>query len=158
SGRVRWTMFFFVFGSVLVARISIEMGDAKASLYALVLGAAAFVATLRFVSEYPSWMGEFAPLINIALLVLIWWCARTLTWDCTHIDPDKDASDRSVLEASGIENLERPDEWREEEPPVAEEPEKPLEAGPIGWFQGYLRWRKKQDKKPHTPGVWVVYF
>jgi hypothetical protein len=157
SGRMRWTMFFFVFGSVLVARISIEMGDAKATLYAIVLGAASFVAMLRFVEFPPGWMEQFGPVVNVGLLVVVWWSARKLTWDCTYIDESKDASDRSLLEATGIENLERPEEWREEEPP-AEEPEKPVEAGPVGWMRGYLRWRKKQDKKPHTPGVWVVYF
>src|SRR5438045_2670422 len=52
AGRVRWTFFFFTFGAVLVARIAIEFGDARASIYAALLGLAAFVAMLRFV-EYP---------------------------------------------------------------------------------------------------------
>ena len=30
--------------------------------------------------------------------------------------------------------------------------------GAIDWVHRYLHWRKVQDKKPHTPGVWVVYF
>jgi hypothetical protein len=158
SGNVRWTMFFFVFGSVLVARISIEMGDGKASLYALGLGAAAFVGMFRFVSAPPGWMEQFWPVVNIGLLVLVWWCTRKLTWDCTHIDEERDASDRSLLEATGLENLERPAEWREPEAAADEEPAEPGEEGPAGWFARYRRWRKRQDKKPHTPGTWVVYF
>src|SRR4051794_29254390 len=126
SGRVRWTMAFFVFGSVLVARISIEMGDTKASLYAIVLGVAAFIAMVQFVKFPDGWMEQFGPVVNIGLLALVWWCARKLTWDCTYIDEDRDASDRSLLEAAGIENLERPKEWREEESST-EEPERPLE-------------------------------
>src|SRR5262249_22492887 len=39
-----------------------------------------------------------------------------------------------------------------------EEDNKPVDPGPIGWIQRYLRWRNAQDKKAHTPGVWVVYF
>jgi hypothetical protein len=158
SGRVRWTMFFFVFGSVLVARIAIEMGDTKASLYALLLGAAAFIAMLRFVEYPPGWMEQLGPVVNIGLLVLVWWCARKLTWDCTYIDEERDASDRSLLEATGLENLERPAEWREPEPPAEEEPARPDDVGPLGWWNRYQRWRKAQDRKPHTPGVWVVYF
>lgn len=157
-GRLRWTFFFFVFGSVLVARISIEFGDAKAAAYAAILGFAALLAMWRFVKYPDGLIGSLSPVINIGLLVLVWWCARKLTCDCTFIDDERDASDRSVLEASGIESLERPEQWRETAPPVADDDAPKVEAGPVGWVQRYLHWRKNQDKKPHTPGVWVVYF
>lgn len=159
ASRLRWTFFFFVFGSVLVARISIEMGDAKAALYGLILGFAAFLAMLRFV-EFPNgWLEQLGPVVNIGLLVLVWWCARKLTWDCTFIDDRRDASDRSMLEAAGLDNLERPAEWREPEPPSAtKEKSKPIAPGPVGWVQRYLRYRQAEDQRPHTPGVWVVYF
>lgn len=159
SSRLRWTFFFFVFGSVLVARISIEMGDAKAALYGIFLGVAAFLAMLRFVEFPPGWLEQLGPVVNVFLLILVWWCARKLTWDCTFIDDERDASDRSVLEAAGLDNLERPAEWRESEPAnAASEDAKPVAEGPVGWIQAYFRYRKAQEKRPHTPGVWVVYF
>ncbi|HEV3143790.1 MAG TPA: hypothetical protein VGZ47_07910, partial [Gemmataceae bacterium] len=116
SDRLRYTFFFFVFGAVLVARIGIEMGNAKATAYAFALGVAAFLAMLRFV-EYPpgGFLEQFGWLINIGLLVLVWWSAKKLTWDCTHIDSNRDASDHSLLEAAGLDTLERPEEWREDE-------------------------------------------
>src|SRR6266404_1924610 len=154
SDQLRWTFFFFVFGSVLIARISIQMGDARAALYGLALGAAAFVALLRFVEfQAGSFLEQFGWLINIGLLVLVWWCARQLTWDCTFIDETRDASDRSLLEAAGLDQLERPAEWRE---PETDDEVKPKKGGT--WWQRYRRYRMSQDRKPHTPGVWVVYF
>jgi hypothetical protein len=159
ASRLRWTFGFFVFGSVLVARISIEFGDGRAALYGLLLGFAAFLGMMRFVEFPPGWLEQLGPVVNIGLLVLVWWCARRLTWDCTYIDDKRDASDRSVLEAAGLDNLERPEEWREPEPAAGEKEEsRTLETGPIGWIQNYLRYRKAQQQKPHTPGVWVVYF
>ena len=156
SGRLRWTFFFFVFGAVLIARISIELGDTKAAIYAAALGGAAFLGMARFVEFPPGLLQQIGPVLNVLLLVLVWWCARKLTWDCTYIDEDRDASDRSVLEAAGLDQLERPEEWRDSEPAKVEE--KPVLVGPIGWLQRYWRYRQAQDKKPHTPGVWVVYF
>src|SRR5579871_2392018 len=155
--RLRWTFFFFVFGSVLIARIAIEYGDTKAGIYAGALGLASFVAMLRFVEYPPGWIGQAGPVINVLLLVLVWWCARKLTWDCTFIDDKREVSDRSLTEAAGLDQLERPPEWREPEP-VSEEPAPPAPPGAIDWVHRYLHWRKTQDKKPHTPGVWVVYF
>ncbi|HLW68607.1 MAG TPA: DUF4129 domain-containing protein [Gemmataceae bacterium] len=163
SSRLRWTFGFFVFGAVLVARIGIEMGNAKATLYALGLGAGAFLAMVRFV-EYPrgGFLEQFGWLINIGLLVLVWWCAKKLTWDCTHIDPDRDASDHSLLEAAGLDSLKRPEEWRDDEEPEEEEKGKKKKRkrpmGLAGWWQRYCDYSEAQKKKPHTPGVWVVYF
>src|SRR5262245_31227870 len=158
AGRLRWTFGFYVFGSVLVARISIEFGDGRAALYGLVLGIAAFLGMLRFVEFPPGWLEQLGPIVNVGLLILVWWCARKLTWDCTFIDDKRDASDRSVLEAAGLDNLERPPEWREPEPATGSKDSEPVAEGPIGWIQKYLRYRKSQQQKPHTPGVWVVYF
>src|SRR5262249_16730088 len=130
ASKLRYTCTFFVFGAMLIARISIEMGDAKALIYAVALGIAAFIAMMYHV-QYPPGLAQFGWLINIGLLVLIWWCARKLTWDCTHVDEERDGSDQSVLEAAGLDTLERPAEWRE--------PETALEQ------------RKK--KKKYMPGI-----
>lgn len=155
SGRMRWTMFFFVLGSVLVARIAIEFGDARAGLYGLILGFVTFLAMQRFVQFPPGWMEQFGPLINIGLLSLTWWFARQLTWDCTHIDPERDASDRGVLEASGLGGVDRPEADPVQEAVEEEEFDDAENQGILARFQ---RWQEQRRKRPHTPGVWVVYF
>src|SRR5687767_1892659 len=92
SGRLLYTLFFFVFGAVLIARISIDRGYALASLYGLGLGLAVLMALQAYV-EYPNpKMRAFSTLINIALMALVWWSANKLTWDCTHLDEDRKAS------------------------------------------------------------------
>lgn len=154
-GRLRWTFFFYVFGSVLVARISIEFGDAKASLYAVGLGLASLVAMWRFVEYPPGWVGDLAPLVNIGLLVLVWWSAYKLTWDCTFVDDNRDGSDQSLLEATGLDQLERPEELREPETP---EDAPSVNDASLSLIDRIQRWREARRKKPHTPGKWVVYF
>lgn len=153
AGRMRWTFGFYVFGAVLVARLAIEYGDGRAALYGLGLGIAAFVAMVQFVEYEPgTWQSQFGWLINIGLLALVWWCSRKLTWDCTHVDDKRDASDVSLLEATGLDSIERPEEMREPEP----EPEEAQEH--LSFWERVQKWRKKEKKKPHTPGKWVVYF
>src|SRR5437763_1883982 len=49
ADQLRWTLFFFVFAIVLVARISFTMGSDKAAGYGMALGAVTFLATMRFV-------------------------------------------------------------------------------------------------------------
>src|SRR5437899_2311669 len=52
SERLQWTLFFFVFAMVLIARISIEQGYDKAGLYGILLGIVVFLALQAFV-EFP---------------------------------------------------------------------------------------------------------
>src|SRR5437899_1353450 len=56
TGRLMWTMFFFVFATVLISRIAIEMNKGLAAAYGLALALATFVALVRFV-EYPAATG-----------------------------------------------------------------------------------------------------
>src|SRR5439155_11104130 len=39
-----------------------------------------------------------------------------------------------------------------------EDPGAPRSAGLLAWWQRYRQYRQEQLRKPHTPGVWVVYF
>src|SRR3954470_3796694 len=73
SGRLQYTLFFFVFGAVLVSRIAIEADAGKAWMYGLALGAAVFLALQRFV-EYPpdSPVRHFNWLVNLGLMGVIW--------------------------------------------------------------------------------------
>jgi uncharacterized membrane protein YgcG len=157
SGRLQWTLFCFVFAMVLIARISIEQGYEKAGLYGIALAVAVFLALQAYV-EYPegSPMKGIGWAINAGLMALIWWCAHRLTWDCTYIDEKVDASGKGVLEAAGLDR-----EAGDQEPPPPDEADQDArhkKAGFVGWLDRYRRYRQEQLKKPHTPGVWVVYF
>jgi hypothetical protein len=151
EGRLQWILFFFVFGAVLVARIAITQGDGKAGMYGIVLGLLTWIGMQSFV-EYPagSPAADLAPLINLGLVVVVWWCARRLTWDCTHIDEDSDVGGEGLLQAAGIEQTapQAKDEDKEDTAPS---------TGLVGWWQRYQRYREQRQKK-RTLGVWVVYF
>src|SRR5688572_19070596 len=83
TGRLAWTLFFFVFGAVLVSRVAITIDATRAWLYGLVLAGAVFLALTRFI-EFPpgSSLVLFGGLINLGLVVVVWWSANKLTWDC----------------------------------------------------------------------------
>lgn len=154
SGRLLYTMFFFVVGAVFIARISIELGTRQAAMYALGLGGAVFVALLSSVEHTTPLMRAVGPLVNLGLMALVWWAANRLTWDCTHLDEDRKASGRGLLVAAGLE--ESPDAEEPDEAP----PKKKSRRGDLrpNWFERFGAYRATQKKKPHTPGTWVVYF
>src|SRR5262245_16828721 len=104
SGRLLYTLFFFVAGAVLVARIAIETDPTRAKLYGVLLGAVTYIALLTYV-EYPGggWLTSFGWLVNLGLMLLIWWSAHKLTWDCTHIDEKKKGAGRGLLSAAGLD-------------------------------------------------------
>jgi hypothetical protein len=166
NGRLLYTLFFFVFGAVLIARISIERGYALASVYGLGLGLATFVALQAYV-EYPNpAMRAFSSVINITLMALVWWSANKLTWDCTHLDEDRKTSGRGVLAAAGLDAsaaADNPNQQREDaaEAELDRKEQKKRRKDPegfAGWMARWQRYREAQRNKPHTPGVWVVYF
>jgi len=170
SDRLLYTMFFFVFASVLLARLSIEEGYSRAALYAIALAAVTYFALQMFV-EYPNaLMRTFSSVISIGLIVLIYWATNKLTWDCTHIDEDRKSSGRGVLAAAGLDAeavKENPQQQKEDDEAIAaDQKEDKLEAkkrqkdtaGTLGWMDRWNRYKEAQKKKPHTPGTWVVYF
>jgi hypothetical protein len=163
QGTLLYVFFFFVFGAVLVSRMSMTQDTSnRAGMYGLVLGGLTWAALLKYV-EYPkeSPVADWAWAINLGLLVLIWWSAHRLTWDCTMIEDDEDATGTGVLQAAGLDS--GPDGRAEPAPPEPA-PEtrgkrrKRKEAGLVAWFERYQRYRAEGRKRPHTPGVWVVYF
>ncbi len=160
SGRLQWTLFFFVFGMVLIARISIEQGGGRAGLYGLLLAGVTFLALQAFFEYDGTALAAFSWAINLGLIALICWCAYRLTWDCTHIDEAVDASGKGVLEAAGLDNASGATEAPEDTGASAEEATKPIKGQPslLAWWDRYQRYREEQRRKPHTPGVWVVYF
>jgi len=176
SGRLLYTLFFFVLGAVLVARIAIESDATRASVYGLLLGAVTYIALLTYV-EYPGggWLKSFGWLVNLGLMLLIWWSANKLTWDCTHIDEKRKGAGRGILSAAGLdvdakeketgnggqESGDRRQETEKQEGKTStkrKSKKKKHESKLWDWIEDYKKHRETQQKGPHTPGVWVIYF
>ncbi|MBA4066279.1 MAG: hypothetical protein C0501_21695 [Isosphaera sp.] len=162
SGRLLYTLFFFVAGAVLIARVAIDVDPGRASVYGLLLGAATYAALLTYV-EYPGgWLRSFGWLVNLGLLALTWWSAHKLTWDCTHIDERRKGAGRGLLSAAGLSaDQESGVGGRESEKPPEQKRrgKKPKHDSRLwDWIGRYQTYREERRKAPHTPGVWVVYF
>jgi hypothetical protein len=130
QSRLRWTICWFVLASVLVSRISITQGYGTASVYGLFLGGATVMFIFRFFGA--AWGA-------LGLLAFIWWCSGKMTWDCTLIDDEQDASGEGLLQAARLDNA--------------------PSTGATG--QAALPAPKKKNRKrnsPHAPGMWVIYF
>jgi hypothetical protein len=153
DGRLRWILFWFVFGSVLIARIAIDQSKEYASLYGLVLGGAVALVIFKYVDFV------FGAL---CLLGVVWWCTNKLTWDCTLIDDSDDASGEGLLQAAGLDQKtgsadnEDVDSSAPESPPEPEEPPPPAWKS-MAWPSIAITDSDKSDK-PHAPGLWVLYF
>jgi hypothetical protein len=157
SGQLQWTLFFFVFAMVLIARISIDMGSERAGMYGLGMMLAGFLslqAYLQFPADSP--LTGFGWLVNLVLMVTIWWCSNKLTWDCTHIDDAVDASGRGLLDAAGMDQEAAAEGESADDSDIGRKSK--TSSGLLGWWERYRDYRAEQQKKPHTPGVWVVYF
>ncbi len=166
TDRLIYTFFFFVFGIVLIARLHIQHGGGKARAYGIGLGLVAYIAMLQFV-EYPTpWLKTLGPIINLGLMALVWWISHKLTWDCTHLDADLKASGRGVLAAAGLDtntSTTKAEDDAEFDPDRASQADPSRKRQrrakqPMGWLERYQKYREWQKKKPHTPGVWVLYF
>lgn len=144
-GRMLYTLFFFVAGCVLIARLSIQESRSYATLYALGLGFATCLAIVRWSIDHP--VGLVGSLL---LMPLIWWAADLLTWDCTHFEEGRKASGRGLLAAAGL------DEAAGNEPEDDPAPEPKRE--PTTFLEKWEAYREQRRRKPHTPGVWVLYF
>ncbi|MCY2963600.1 MAG: hypothetical protein NT069_08125 [Planctomycetota bacterium] len=92
--RILWVLTCYVFGAVLVARIGIEQGKERAQLFGAALLVAAAIFAFQFVDAF---------LISCGLLAVIAWCTWRLTWDCTLIDDEEDASGQGLLQAAGLQ-------------------------------------------------------
>ncbi|WP_020471115.1 DUF4129 domain-containing protein [Zavarzinella formosa] len=156
EGRLLYTLFFFVVGAVLVGRIAVQADRSRAWAYGGVL-AIVTVFALRAWVEYPpdNPLSLFKDVINIGLVAVVWWASNRLVWDCTHIDEDKTGSGQGLLAAAGWEK--RPN-VRPDVVDDAAEDESKYPPGMAGWYTRFDQWRKARDKKPHTPGLTVVYF
>ncbi|HMC10273.1 MAG TPA: DUF4129 domain-containing protein [Pirellulaceae bacterium] len=148
--RLLWVMAMFVLAIVGIARIAMEKGMAYASMFGWALAAAIALALAQFVKD--------GLIVGGPIMVLVWWAAHKLTWDCTLIDDTQDASGQGLLQQMGLDPSAAPagnappgTTTRTTEPeattPTAPPPEPP-------WWETLL----EPDRRPHAPGVWVVYF
>ncbi|MFO0935438.1 MAG: DUF4129 domain-containing protein [Gemmataceae bacterium] len=161
SERLLYTMFFFVFGAVLIARIGIQLGRMHAMGYVFGLGIATFIAMLAFV-KYPTRLLEsIGPVMNLGLMAIVWWTANKLTWDCTHLDGEREAGGRGLMAATGFAESPpdpKPDAEVEKDDQSSKKKKKKKELeGLLGWMGRWNEYREGQKKKPHTPGTWVIY-
>ncbi|MSR55266.1 MAG: hypothetical protein EXS09_18565 [Gemmataceae bacterium] len=154
--RLLYTLCFFVAGSVLVGRIAVAVDRKRAWAYGGVLALVTFIALqawIEFPDDHP--MGPYRDLINVVLILVVWWASNRLVRDCTYIDDKRTGSGKGLLAAAGWEKRPgvRPDVVED-----IQEDERKYAAGSAGWYQRFDQWKKSRDKKPHTPGLTVVYF
>ena len=167
TSRLNSVLALFVFATVLIARIAIEMGSERAAAFSLPLGILVFIAMGTFV-EHP---GPFSWLINLGLMTVIWWSAHKLTWDCTVIDDNQDSSGEGLLGRVGLDPPEgaaatagaattgaaaSTAKGRQGAPPAANE----LFNDPAEGEAKPTLWQRiaSAGSGPHTPGLWVLYF
>jgi hypothetical protein len=131
AGSVRWVMFWFVVGIVLVSRIAIEHSSEYAALYGLALAGAVWKYLSRTQPAY---------LLGALLLAIVWFCAHKLVWDCTLIDDDEDSSGQGLLQS-------RPQPKTEPKPKAEAKSKSTSKSKP-----------KRKRVVSGSPGLWVVYF
>jgi hypothetical protein len=155
--RLQWILFFFVFGAVLVARMSITESASRAGLYGLALAVLTWIGMQIYV-QYPkdSAAASFSWLINLGLVGVVWWCSNRLTRDCTQIDEETEVGGEGLLQATGLEKPVNEKTAAETESPT-EGKEKRSPGWFIGWWERYERFREGRNKR-RVLGAWVVYF
>ena len=152
--RIRWILFWFVIGAVLVARIAIENGRAHAAMFLAGLAGATALTIFKFAPE--------APLVPIICLGIIAWCADKLTWDCTLIDESEDASGEGLLQVAGVADEAELTDGEAvastDSADLSEKSEKKSERKAIPFWKRLFVNESERAGKPHAPGLWVVYF
>lgn len=150
--RLIFVLAMFVMAIVCLARIAMEEGYGYASLYGWPLGILVGIALARFV-QIGGPLAPYSLLINWGLMGWVWWCAHRLTWDCTLIDDSQDASGQGLLQQMGFDG-----EPSAPTSSIAASPEATTgtqpDEGDANWWSKWF----EADRRPHPPGVWVVYF
>ena len=148
--RMRWILFWFVLGIVLITRVSMRIDSSLAKAYGIALGGAVALVATRF--------SGFQPVL-LAILGFVWWATHKLTFDCTLLDEDQDAG-VGLLKESGLEQAPPPDP--DSEPAASLESDDP-NAMDASLLPGGAEWKRRERQKdearrPNAPGVWLIYF
>ncbi|MEE2844137.1 MAG: DUF4129 domain-containing protein [Planctomycetota bacterium] len=145
ESRINLVIIFYSVATVGIARISIEEGKDKAVLYAIPLALVTFIAFSIF-SPADGPLFYLAPFVRIGIIAITWWSAHKLTWDSTVIFDHEDSSGQGLLQKVGLDSDTRDPSDR-----------KPKDAATVNGGSWFERWQVNR-KKPHTPGVWVIYY
>jgi hypothetical protein len=147
TGRLQWTLFFFVFGSVLVSRIAIAIDPGRAWLYGLALAGAVFLAMMQYMDyAADSSLRAVGPLINLAPIVVVWWSANKLTWDCTFLDETAEDAGQGLLE-------ELREEMQADDPSRKRQRREEDSTSPVADASSSDRTKKRRPM-----GRWVIFF
>lgn len=172
--RLHYCLTLFIVGIVLIGRISIEEGWERASIFAAAMAIVISIAMQRFVSYKGTNLEQWGWLVNYFLIALSWWCAHKLTWDCTLVDDSQDASGQGLLQTAGLDADGAEDgqaggqnraggasPGRVYDARLAKAatddsilPPDRNSALEKTWWDRFIERRRR----PHAPGVWVVYF
>jgi hypothetical protein len=154
QGRLLFVMAMFTMAIVCVARISMEEGLEYASLFGIPLAIVVGIALVRFVKiEGP--LAPISPLINWTLMAIVWWSTHKLTWDCTLVDDSQDTTGQGLLQQIGLEQPAAGSSAPAGPLSRTTLPEATTNNAPqLPWWHRLL----EADKRPHAPGMWVVYF
>src|SRR5262245_35972180 len=142
--RLLWVMAMFVIAIVGIARIAMEEGLAYASLFGAPLAAAIALALVQFVKD--------GLLIGGPIMLLVWWAAHKLTWDCTLIDDTQDASGQGLLQQMGLDPSAPPPN---QAPPGTTTRRGDIEATTTTDAKPQAPWWEtllEPDRRPHAPG------
>ncbi|MCA9119045.1 MAG: DUF4129 domain-containing protein [Planctomycetaceae bacterium] len=150
--RLQYVFALFVFAAVLIGRISIEEGRERAMAFSAILSVAVLLVLTKFI-EFSGIFARLSLIINAGLIALILWCANKLTWDCTVIDEQQDASGEGLLQTTGMDSSPSTDS-KETTVPDGTTGDLPAEEPKLTLLQRIAG----RNKKKHAPGVWVVYF
>jgi hypothetical protein len=144
--RLRWILFWFVLGIVLITRVSMRIGNALAKAYGVALGGA--------VALVASTLTGFQPIL-LVILGIVWWVTHKLTFDCTLLDEDQDAG-VGLLQESGLD----PTALADQGPPPPIEDPAAMDASLLPENSGKKGGNSDADeaRRPNAPGVWLIYF
>ncbi|QDV70210.1 hypothetical protein Poly24_39290 [Rosistilla carotiformis] len=145
--RINYILFLFIVAAVGIARIAIEQGRGRATAFALALGAATLLSTMRFVGE--------GVLMVVALLAVIWYLADRITIDCTLIDEHSDASGAGLMQGGLFGNASIQDTDVSLDG-TTEQPDLPPARGQTS-LESPQSQRHSKPKSGHRPGMWILY-
>ena len=139
--RAQWIVGCFVVATVGIARISMELGKARAILYGSLLAFEVFYV----INE----IDPGASTVILLIIVVTWFGIHKLTWNCTLIDEQEEDVGRGLLEP------ETPEEARNEDDPTSRKP---------SLWRRWLSWSylwgliTEPEGRKHPPGAWIIYF
>lgn len=148
SLRLGYIWFMFILGTVNIARLSIEQSRGYATSYAAVLGIATFFVLSRF-QTFDGGTAAIAPIVNLLVIAGVWFLADRITYDCTLIDDDDDASGQGLLDGLSSSDGETAAQPQAESATVVDG------SGSDGATQAAAKPRRR--KKKHQPGRTVLW-